>query len=188
MNKTRLILKGTGKLEGSEDLHLIFLTDADQTRQLTMTCDKHINHELGLRLTRQSVVGRCLPEVLVQMLRYAGRENFEILFYGVNEGQYDCMLFDMDSLDTVNLRASDGVLLSVAADIPLYIDTALFRRQSTPLSEDGATGIAMRENIASEQMLRMALENAVAREDYELASQLRDELNRRRHDQSNEQQ
>ena len=69
-----------------------------------MTCDKHINHELGLRLTRQSVVGRCLPEVLVQMLRYAGRENFEILFYGVNEGQYDCMLFDMDSLDTVNLR------------------------------------------------------------------------------------
>ncbi len=69
MNKTRLILKGTAKLEGSEDLHLIFLTDADQTRQLTMTCDKHINHELGLRLTRQSGVGGCLPEVLVQMLR-----------------------------------------------------------------------------------------------------------------------
>ncbi|MGN0215328.1 MAG: UvrB/UvrC motif-containing protein, partial [Prevotella sp.] len=101
---------------------------------------------------------------------------------------YDCMLFDMDSLDTVNLRASDGVLLSVAADIPLYIDTALFMRQSTPLSKDGATSIAMPANIASEEMLRMALENAVSREDYELASQLRDELNRRRHAQSNEQQ
>ena len=46
----------------------------------------------------------------------------------------------------------------------------------------------MPANIASEEMLRMALENAVSREDYELASQLRDELNRRRHAQSNEQQ
>ncbi|MGI6224013.1 MAG: UvrB/UvrC motif-containing protein [Prevotella sp.] len=187
MNKTRLILKGTGKLEGSEDLYLVFLTDAAKTRQLTMTCDRYSNHELGMRLTQQSVVSRCLPEALMQMLRYAGRENFEIFFYGVNEGQYDCMLFDMDSLDTVALRASDGVLLSVATGIPLYIDTELFRRQSTPLAKDGSASIAMPANIASEEMLRVALKNAVEKEDYELASQLRDELNRRKRIQGKDQ-
>ena len=37
MNKTRLILKGTVKLDGSEDLYLIFLADEANSRQLTMT-------------------------------------------------------------------------------------------------------------------------------------------------------
>lgn len=83
MNKTRLILKGTVKLDGSEDLYLIFLADENNTRQLTMTCDHHVNYELGLRLTLQPVVNRCLPEALVQMLRYASNDRYEVLFFGV---------------------------------------------------------------------------------------------------------
>lgn len=179
MNKTRLILKGTVKLDGSEDLYLIFLADEANSRQLTMTCDHHVNYELGLRLTLQPMVSRCLPEALVQMLRYASHDRYEVLFFGVREGQYDCMLFDCDTLDTVALRASDGVLLSVVSGIPLYIDTELFKRQSTPIPEKGSVSIAMPANIASMKMLKAALKNAVEHEDYELASQLRDEIKRR---------
>lgn len=181
MNKNRLILKGTVKLDGSEDLYLIFLADENNTRQLTMTCDHHVNYELGLRLTLQPVVNRCLPEALVQMLRYASNDRYEVLFFGVHEGQYDCMLFDCDTLDTVALRASDGVLLSVVSGIPLYIDTELFKRQSTPVPEKGSMSIAMPANVASMKMLEAALQNAVDNENYELASQLRDEINRRNH-------
>ena len=179
MNKTRLILKGTVKLDGSEDLYLIFLADEANSRQLTMTCDHHVNYELGLRLTLQPMVSRCLPEALVQMLRYASHDRYEVLFFGVREGQYDCMLFDCDTLDTVSLRASDGVLLSVVSGIPLYIDTELFKRQSTPIPKKGSVSIAMPANIASMKMLKAALKNAVETEDYELASQLRDEIKRR---------
>ena len=89
------------------------------------------------------------------------------------------MLFDCDTLDTVSLRASDGVLLSVVSGIPLYIDTELFKRQSTPIPKKGSVSIAMPANIASMKMLKAALKNAVETEDYELASQLRDEIKRR---------
>ena len=113
------------------------------------------------------------------MLRYASHDRYEVLFFGVREGQYDCMLFDCDTLDTVSLRASDGVLLSVVSGIPLYIDTELFKRQSTPIPKKGSVSIAMPANIASMKMLKAALKNAVETEDYELASQLRDEIKRR---------
>lgn len=52
------------------------------------------------------------------------------------------------------------------------------KRQSTPFDET-ATGIAIPINTMDEPRLQMALKNAIDEENYELASQLRDEIKRR---------
>ena len=54
----------------------------------------------------------------------------------------------------------------------------LFLRQSVPFTE-GAVGVSVPVNVISNEMLKKALDKAVDEEDYEQASQLRDELLRR---------
>ena len=51
-------------------------------------------------------------------------------------------------------------------------------RQSTPFDET-ATGIAIPINTMDVPRLKMALQQAIDNENYELASQLRDEIQRR---------
>ena len=45
--------------------------------------------------------------------------------------------------------------------------------------QDDAVGVSIPVNVLSAEMLQKALEKAIADEDYEKASQLRDELNKR---------
>ena len=53
------------------------------------------------------------------------------------------------------------------------------QRQSVPYQRS-SSGVAMPLNAISNKMLKEALDNAVANENYELASHLRDEMRRRK--------
>jgi bifunctional DNase/RNase len=81
-------------------------------------------------------------------------------------------------MEMIPVRASDGVLLSFISEIPLYIEAKLMMRQSVPFAED-ARGMSLPVNSISDDMLHQALDRAVADENYELASCLRDEIKRR---------
>ena len=63
--------------------------------------------------------------------------------------------------------------------IPLYIDEDLFLKQSSKFNMK-AEGVALPVNALPVSMLEKTLGKAVAAENYELASQLRDELKRRK--------
>lgn len=58
------------------------------------------------------------------------------------------------------------------------MDERLFLKQSS-VYDMKAQGVSLPVNTLSSSMLRKAMEKAIAAENYELASQLRDELNRR---------
>ena len=76
------------------------------------------------------------------------------------------------------MRAADAVLFSLAADAPIYIEPELMQRQSVRFAE-GTRGISIPVNSLSTDMLEQALQKAIAEENYELASQLRDEKRKR---------
>ena len=63
-------------------------------------------------------------------------------------------------------------------EIPIFMDEALFRRQSS-VYQPNAKGLQLPLNIISEPMLHDLLDNAVKTERYEIASELRDELKKR---------
>ena len=68
--------------------------------------------------------------------------------------------------------------LSLVGDIPLYIESGLMRRQSVAYREN-SRGVSLPVNTISDEMLQAALDKAIADENYELASHLRDEKKRR---------
>ena len=81
-------------------------------------------------------------------------------------------------MSPILIRASDAVLLFIVADIPFYIESVPMKRQSV-LYKENSRGVSLPVNTISDEMLQSALDKAIADENYELASHLRDEKKRR---------
>lgn len=179
MTKIPLRFKSISQILGSEKLGLLILVDAEEQWQLAIPCDEAMLQQFELRVSRVPVKNLMLPEVLWQVISSQTDLRFEILITDLIEEQYRAILYNTDTLESVAIRASDGVLLSFIASIPLFIEEKLMQRQSVPYQRS-SSGVAMPLNAISNKMLKEALDNAVANENYELASHLRDEMRRRK--------
>lgn len=176
-NKIKLKFKGVSSIVGTEELGLIIMTNEDESRQITIVCDKLTEQQFILRLKDAPVKDRLLPEVLVGVLNDA-EIRLEILINNVIDGEYQTMLFNPDTLYTIKMRASDAMLLSLIGNIPVYIAKDLMFRQSSPFKQ-GERGMTIPVNAINQTMLESALEKAIKDENYELASKIRDELKKR---------
>lgn len=179
MNKIRLVLKGVSEIVGDDNLGLLILTDIAQTRQLSIICDKQMEYQFGLRMSKAPVANIMLPEVMAQVLSRQTILNIELQIYDIVDGQYQASLVNNDTLQTVPIRASDAILFSFVSHCPLYIDERLMMRQSVPYSTN-SPGMAIPVNSISNSMLQSALKKAIQEENYELASHLHEEMQRRK--------
>ncbi len=178
MSRIRLVFKGVSEIVGTDDLGVLVLTDEKEQRQITVVCDKAMAVQAELRVHRVPITQIMLPEVLCKVLANQTELQLEILISGIDDGQYRVMLYNKDTLEPTLIRAGDAVLLSMAGNIPIYIDHDLMMRQSVPYKED-SRGVSLPVNTISDEMLQAALDKAVEDENYELASHLRDEQLRR---------
>ena len=181
MRKVRLKFSSISEIVGTEELGLLTLIDETETRQLTITCEKEMIRQFEMRVQRLNVVSRMLPEVLWQVVSTQTNFDFEIVISDLIEGQYRAMLVNVETQEAISMRASDAILLSYIGKLPLYIEEGLMLKQSMAYRK-GEKGVAIPVNTISDDMLRSALEKAVADENYELASHLRDELRKRSED------
>lgn len=175
MERVLLRFENLQQVVGSEELSVILLTDESRQRAISVVCDQDMTRQIMLRLSKPSVSRTMLPEVLLQMLT----SQYEMLIVGIYDGQYQVLLMDIEGKQSVRMRMSDAILLSIISNIPLYMEERLMQRQSIPFDEN-ATGVAIPINTMDTKRLRQALNHAVEEENYELASQLRDEINRRK--------
>ncbi|MBR2230966.1 MAG: bifunctional nuclease family protein [Prevotella sp.] len=178
MSKVKLKFHNVGEIVGSDELAIITLTDEPQERMITIVCDKAMAVQLELRAKQIPITRIMLPEVLAGILKDQAGIMMDILITDIIEGQYRTLLYNRVTLETMPIRASDAVLLSVAARIPIYMESSLMDRQSVRFS-GLSHAISMPVNTLSTEMLDKALQKAVDDENYELASHLRDEKKRR---------
>lgn len=174
MKRIKLRFENIQQVVGSDELSVVLLTDESRAYAITVICDDAMTRQFLLRLHLPQTSKNMLPEALLQMLQ----GKYEMMIYGLHNGQYQVVLADEDFERNVRLRMSDAVLLALISDIPLYIEDTLFRHQAIPYQE-GAKGIAIPINTMDVPRLNMALQQAIADENYELASQLRDEIKKR---------
>ncbi len=179
--RVRLIFKSVSEIVGSDDIGLLILTDSAEIRQVAVPCDKHTLSEFGVRMENMPVVNKLLPEVLWNVVQWQTDLRLEIHIDTLFDGKYQAILSNEDTLDEVPITAADGVLLSYISrgDIPVMMDEQLFMRQSTVYDRE-AIGVSLPVNTISDDMLQNALDKAIKNENYEMASHLRDEINRRR--------
>ena len=173
MRKIQLRFETMQQVKGGDGMAVIILTDMQRMHAITVVCDEVMMQQMLMRIQNPRLCRTMLPEALLSLLP----SKYEMMVFGLYQGQYQVVLMD-ERGETARLRMSDAVLLMLISDIPLYIEETLMNRQCTPYDET-ATGIAIPINTMDEPRLKMALRHAIDEENYELASQLRDEIKRR---------
>ena len=161
MRKLKLHFHSVSEIVGTKEVGLLILLDEEEKRQLTIACDRQMMYQFELRLQHLPIAERLLPEVMWQVISTQSELRFEIIINDLIDGQY---------------RA---VLLSYIGKIPLYIEEGLMDKQSVKYVRE-ASGVSIPVNTISDDMLQKALDKAIADENYELASHLRDEMKRRK--------
>ena len=178
MEKIRLQFKSVSEVVGAEDMCLLVLTDMEEQRQLTLFCEHAMAVQIELRVKNVPITEIMLPEVLTALLGVNCCSEMMLYISNIVDGQYKVALHHPFSSDPIPIRASDAVLLSVVSDIPIFIDPWLMARQSMKYFPN-TNGVSLPINTMTNEMLSKALEKAIAEENYEIASYLRDEQRRR---------
>lgn len=181
MARLQLYFQQATEVVGSEKEGLLILTDPFQERQLAVRCDQKELEEFKARMGKHSAQSNKLIDVLMKVIRWQTDLDLEVVITGLVNGQYTAVLSNVDTLDQVSIAAPDAVLLSHLSKgkIPIFIDEVLFLKQSSKY-DIREKGVSLPVNTLSMSMLKSALEKAVKDENYELASQLRDEINNRK--------
>ena len=179
MRKIQLIFQGVSEIVEGPELALLVLTDQMKERQISIVIDKHMEYQFGLRMGHKVNTDRLLPEVLTNVAKQQGGMRFEVLISDVINGEYRCMLVNETTFESLPMRASDAILFATISNTPIYIEYNLMMRQSVRYSAN-PRGLAIPINALNYEMLNKAMQKAIDDEDYEQASYLRDEINKRK--------
>ena len=185
MNKVQVLFKGITEIVGASEMALLILTDQVEEKQIAIVCDKAMTREFNIRIGKAPLRHKLLPEVLCWINPNMNAEQYEILFNSISDGQYKVVLLNKNTLEMPPIRASDVILLASIAQLNMFMEEKLFIRQSVPF-EAGKSRMALPVNVLSTAMLEDALQKAIKNENYELASNLRDELNKRKEESEKE--
>lgn len=179
--RVRLVFRSVSEIVGSSDIGLLVLTDSAEQRQVALPCDTRTLSEFALRMDNTPLIDKLLPEVLWNLIHWQSDLRLEVHIDQLVDGKYQAMLSNVDTLDDIPISATDAVLLSFVSrgEIAVLMEESLFRRQSTVYDSE-AVGVSLPVNTISDEMLQSALDKAVKNENYEMASHLRDEINRRK--------
>ena len=178
MARIKLFLQQATEVVGEEKDGLLILTDSFQERQIAIPCSSRMFDEFKARMNNPKQQTE-LADILFSVLKWQTGLSLERVIINVDNGHYSAILNNTDSLEQVPIDGAQAVLLNyISKDkIPLFIEEKLFLKQSS-VYDMKAKGVSLPVNTLSSSMLRKAMEMAIAAENYALASQLRDELNR----------
>jgi len=103
----------------------------------------------------------------------------EIDIYKISGGIFYSHLFlEHDGNSSfISCRTADALALAVRSNTPVFIDEDLLERNCVHLQPDGAYSLPI--TTASIKVLKEAMDQAIANENYEFAARLRDEINSR---------
>lgn len=180
MANIQLRFQTAAEVNGKEQDGLLLLSDQEQQRQLVITCSRKILQEITESKNNDTNNNNDIVKILWEMIHWQTTLELSIHINTLEDGVYKALLINEENQFSLPIKADTAILLSFVShnEIPIYMDAALFRRQSS-VYQPNAKGLQLPLNIISEPMLHDLLDNAVKAERYEIASELRDELKKR---------
>lgn len=122
-----------------------------------------------------------MSDIMKSVFMQSGMNIEEVRISAVQAGVTYCHILYREGAVLRMIRyckAADGLILAYTFDCPVTIQEALLEQQYMRETGDGTYSIPV--NSVNIEALKEALKRAVEDENYELASQLRDEIERRK--------
>jgi len=191
MQKIRLEITGIAYSQTQSGSYVLTLSEVAGKRKLPIVIGGFEAQSIAVELEKM-VPNRPLTHDLIKSLCKSYTINVkEILIYKFHEGIfYAKLICEKDgSYSEIDSRTSDAIAVGVRFDAPIFalnqvleeaagVDEDIEPEFSQELSSEESEEVEMTEELSLEE-LNNQLEEAINSEDYELASKIRDIINRR---------
>ena len=176
-----LLIKSVSEILGIKDVALVSLVNATETRQIVVSCELEMRDLIMKYMTDRPETQMLFPSVVNDILATRDKSSLEVRINGVKDCVYQTEIYDRLTQKSFPIRCSDGIFMSVACKLHIYASAEVMRLHSIPYVT-GATKVGLPLSVLSEKLLKNSLQMAIETENYEMASNLRDELNKRHKD------
>ena len=176
-----LLIKSVSEILGIKDVALVSLVNATETRQIVVSCELEMRDLIMKYMTDRPETQMLFPSVVNDILATRDKSSLEVRINGVKDGVYQTEIYDRLTQKSFPIRCSDGIFMSVACKLHIYASAEVMRLHSIPYVT-GATKVGLPLSVLADKMLTNSLQMAFETENYEMSSNLRDELNKRHKD------
>jgi len=173
-----LTVKSVSDVVGAGDVSIVTLENTDTTLCLHIVCSKDVAHTISESLHPDSQPLPQLAQLLTDILRNEAHCSLQVVIDDLQDGCYTTRVVSQPSGNSYPIAVASGILLSVAAHLPLLVTRTLLSLAGTTDSDSNRLRLPITSLTVN--MLQLKLQESIDCEDYEQASVIRDELLRRK--------
>ena len=176
----RLKVHEISKINVRGDQYLMILQEASGKRKMPILLNKREAEDLLFAANRDPKFHAPWSQVIKNLSQQFGFIVEGIILYELRDSRYIAQVQLSQNGNDIRMEM-DGIhaiILALTFRCPIFIDEELFKCQYSRPDAQGS--LALPIDTLSISMLQEALHDAIREENYELASHIRDEINRRK--------
>jgi bifunctional DNase/RNase len=191
MNKIALEIVGMSYSQSQSGSYALILGESGGKRRLPIIIGGFEAQAIALGLEKIQPSRPMTHDLLKNMLFFYGIEVIEVIIHKFNEGVFHALLVcrQDDEISEIDARTSDAVAIAIRFECPIYTYQHILTEAGITLeaSEDPSPDTIIEdepeENEFSEYLLtelETMLQQAIEQEEFEKASLIRDEIQKRK--------
>lgn len=159
--------------------YVLVLQEKEGLRRIIVALGAYEAQAIAFAMRRDSVPRPMTHDLFGEFASAFGIELAYVHINKINDGTFHSLLCYRQGGEErlIDSRTSDAVAIALRAGVPVYIDDELLNRMCIHDERNGSISIPI--TAADEETLRVAMEAAVKRENYELAMKLKEEIDSR---------
>lgn len=159
--------------------HVLLLQEKEGLRKIIVALGLIEAQAIAFAMRRIVTERPLVHDLLCTMATAFGAELKYVFINKISDGTFHSQLCYEQGVAVRNIdsRTSDAIAIALRVGVPIYIDDELLNRMCIHDERNGAISIPI--TAADEETLRVAMENAVKAENYELAMKLKEEIDSR---------
>ena len=162
------------------DAYALVLEEVDGGRKLPIIIVQQEAQAIKVMMMKYQPPRPLTHDLFQTLTMHLGTTLKQIVIYKAKDGVfYSYLYFDKEGEEIkIDARTSDAVALALRYKCPMYTTQSIM--ESEHLHDMGEGKFSVPISSVSLQMLEEALQSAIEKEEYEQASQLRDEIRKRK--------
>lgn len=162
------------------DAYALVLEEVDGGRKLPIIIGQQEAQAIKVMMMKYQPPRPLTHDLFQTLTMHLGVTLKQIVIYKAKDGVfYSYLYFDKEGEEIkIDARTSDAVALALRYKCPMYTTQSIM--ESEHLHDMGEGKFSVPISSVSLQMLEEALQTAIEKEEYEQASQLRDEIRKRK--------
>ncbi len=192
MDKVKLEIAGLSYSQTQSGAYALVLIESGGKRQLPIIIGGFEAQAIAIELEKMTPTRPLTHDLFKSFASSFSIDVNEILIYNLSEGIfYAKIVCERDGVVAeIDARTSDAIAIGVRFNCPIFTFESILSSAGSLMDEDdnmiekeisGQNEISSKDNLSSssKEELESQLNNAIENEDYELASKIRDEINKR---------